>query len=288
MTGRKRLWTLVFSAIAVAAMVFLSAGLSEFELLPGQPFSLGRMALSWLSGGGLSPGEAPVGILVRAIFILAGLLLPFAIIYFIISPEARKRVLRDLLFLLPILALYFLFLNGRYAIQGQEVELPAELPAEPLPVLSPADLVTPPPRWLAFVVSLGFILLVAAVLVGMGWFVWRRTRRPASSLEWLAREAQGALEALRSGADLKDTVIRCYYEMSRVLDEQQGIRRKRAMTPREFEQHLEQAGLPGQHVRRLTRLFEDVRYGAKSPGENEERLATTCLAAIVEACRSAS
>ena len=52
--------------------------------------------------------------------------------------------------------------------------------------------------------------------------------------------------------------------MSRVLHQQRGIRRHQAMTPREFVVYLEEVGLPTEAVMRLTELFEQVRYGAKS------------------------
>jgi hypothetical protein len=63
-----------------------------------------------------------------------------------------------------------------------------------------------------------------------------------------------------------------------------GIRRQEAMTPSEFANRLESVGLPGDPVRRLTRLFEAVRYGAKKPGQDESHEATVCLNAIIAAC----
>jgi hypothetical protein len=80
--------------------------------------------------------------------------------------------------------------------------------------------------------------------------------------------------------------MRCYHEMSRVLAEERGLVRGIAMTPREFEVILAEKGLPQQHVRTLTQLFEAVRYGAKPPGESEERQAVDCLEAIVDACEA--
>jgi hypothetical protein len=59
------------------------------------------------------------------------------------------------------------------------------------------------------------------------------------------------------------------------------------MTPREFEMRLEEAGIPTTQVRRLTRLFEEVRYGDKRLGEQEERQAIVSLTSIVRFCRSA-
>jgi hypothetical protein len=102
----------------------------------------------------------------------------------------------------------------------------------------------------------------------------------------LAGPAEEAIAAIRVGADLKDTVMRCYFEMGRVLREQRGISRDQAMTPREFEQYLAQEGLPRKPVGQLTRLFEMVRYGAKAVGKREELQAIDCLTAIVNACRS--
>jgi hypothetical protein len=81
--------------------------------------------------------------------------------------------------------------------------------------------------------------------------------------------------------------MRCYYEMSRVLRQQRGIRRDQAMTPREFAIFLEEAGLPVEAVGRLTRLFEQVRYGAKVPDRREEAQALASLEAVVAFCRSA-
>jgi hypothetical protein len=135
-------------------------------------------------------------------------------------------------------------------------------------------------------ISVGFALLVATVLVGLGWFVWRRRRRVVPPLEQLAQQAEEAIEAIQGGADLRDTVMRCYYEMSRVLRQQRGIERHRAMTPREFVAFLGEAGLPTGPVWRLTELFEQVRYGAKAPGQAEEAQALACLETIVEFCRS--
>jgi len=155
-----------------------------------------------------------------------------------------------------------------------------------LPSSPPVEFTPNPPPWLTFVVTIGLAVLVAAVLVGALWFFWRRRQRPTSPLEQLAQEAQDALDALLAGSGVKNTVMRCYLEMARVLNEQRGIRRQRDMTPREFEHRLRDVGLPGEPVHELTRLFEEVRYGSKAPNEGEERQAIACLRAIVEACRS--
>ena len=119
-------------------------------------------------------------------------------------------------------------------------------------------------------------------------YLWRRLRNLSCPLELVAQEAQKTIDEIRSGADLKEGVIRCYYEMARVLSEERGIKRRQAMTTREFEKQLEEAGLTSGHVSRLTRLFEQVRYGSKHLGDREEREALDCLTAIVEASKESS
>jgi hypothetical protein len=64
------------------------------------------------------------------------------------------------------------------------------------------------------------------------------------------------------------------------LSDHQNIRRQKAMTPREFEIHLADAGVSSEHVQRLTRLFENVRYGDTTASEREKREALDCLNAI--------
>jgi hypothetical protein len=280
---RNKLRTLILSGIAVVAIVLLSAGLSELELLPGQPFSLEGASEFEAQGLGPSPAVEVILILGRVLFVLAWLLLPAAIIYLIKSPEFRKRVLKSLLSMLLFFATVYLFMRARSGLdRGQEIQFPGmSSPPEPLSPAPTAEFVADPSRWLVLAASLALAVLLVASLVGVAWFFWRRRRRPASPLGQLARDA---LQALEAGADLKNTVIRCYFQMARVLDEQRGIRRQQSMTPREFERRLEEAGLPGEPVRQLTRLFEEVRYGTMVPGEREERQAIASLRAIVEAC----
>jgi hypothetical protein len=74
--------------------------------------------------------------------------------------------------------------------------------------------------------------------------------------------------------------------MAYIAGNLRGVRRSSDMTAQEFEQLLIDAGLPKEPLRRLTRLFEDVRYGTEVPSEKEERTAVRCLTAIAEACRS--
>ncbi len=287
---RKRLQVLIFSGIAIAAVVVLAAGLSGVRLQPGQPFPFSWPIQKGAGGSGFLFGGEIFVFILRVFLLVIWLLLPFAIIYLIVSPKARKRLLRDLITLLPLFILLHLLLREGAGLVNPEEAQPVEPPSlsvemTELPAFEPEK--TPPPEWLFFAVSLGLALLIAVPLVLMLWVLWRRGRRRTSGLERLAQEAQEALDAIQAGADLRDAVIRCYVEMARVVREQRGIRRDSAETVREFADYLEEAGLPGEDVRRLTALFESVRYGAKPTGESEERQAVTALTAIARACQGA-
>jgi hypothetical protein len=139
-----------------------------------------------------------------------------------------------------------------------------------------------PPDWVVYSVDI-LLLLIPLTLAWLFWLRWRSHRRKGAPLEMLAQEAQQALTRLQGGHNLKDTIMRCYAEMSQALQKERGLERQQAMTPREFEDYLAQSGLQDEHIRQLTRLFENVRYGSKTPGQREEQEAVACLQAIVQA-----
>jgi hypothetical protein len=56
------------------------------------------------------------------------------------------------------------------------------------------------------------------------------------------------------------------------------------MTPHEFALRLEQSGLPGEAVGRLTRLFEAVRYGDRKSAPKDVTEAVSCLKTILHYC----
>lgn len=286
-TNRKRLWVLLFAAIAILAVILLSASFRDLEFSEGRPLSWQREAESGIGGRGTASRSKFFEYVYTALYFLAILLLPISIIYVILSPDARRRVLKSLGLLLWLLALALLMIKRPEffeQLQGQEAE---QWPLEDVP-FPELELAAAPSDALVWLITLVFALLVAAGLVAAVWFIWNRTRRPPGPLEQLSQEAQEALYALQAGADLKDTVLHCYFEMSRILMEQKGIVRDEAMTPREFEESLGEAGLPDEPVRQLTRLFEAVRYGTLVPGGHQERQAVDCLNAIAEACERAA
>lgn len=298
MFRRARTLLLLALGIALVAMLLLSGGLSEIELLPGLP----APGTGEVEGEGL--GDLPPGIdeafrtafrIFAAIIVLG---LPLVIIYSLLAPEARKSLLKGMLPVILFGLLLYVALRASSNLEDQVEPTPTVVagaaqtaPALEQPLETSAgetgEIDGAAPQWLIWGTIVSLALIIALVLVGVGRFALRYRPRQAPPLIDLADQAEDAVDAIRAGADLRDTILLCYYRMSQTLQEQRGIWREMAMTPREFETYLARSGIPGEHVRRLTRLFEKVRYGAKAIGEEDERQALSSLGAIVEYCRSA-
>lgn len=284
MTSRQRLWMLLFSGLTIVALVLLASGLNDLELLPGRPLPFGKQAegdASLPAGGTL--GSELLRYAFMVIYGLAIVLFPFALIYVIVSPDARRRVIRSLGLLMWLLAFYLVMRANPEFFQELQLQ-PGAAPFASNATAPAVEFSASIPPWAVPLATIGLAVLLAAALVAIAWLIWRSSRRPASPLEQLAHEARQALVALEGGADVNDTVMRCYFEMSQILSQQRGISRAQTMTPREFELELKGAGLPDGDVEQLTRLFESVRYGARVADEQQERQAVACLMAIADAC----
>jgi hypothetical protein len=282
---------LLFTGLSILALAILAASLTGMKLRPGLPFSFIINPPAEEVSGSLPGGEFFLRIF-RVIYLFSLLLLPISIIYLILSPEARKEFLRKLLQFTPFLFI-FLFVSTVFKINPDALQLPdaAEggsmfppYPVDQAPVESFSDQV---PAWLIILTS----LLVSLVLLSIIILVIRSLRKRESSLDRplveIGQEAQQALDALALGSDLKNVVIRCYFQMNKIITQQRGIVREEAMTPREFVQALEEKGLPHDPVRTLTQLFEAARYGVMAPGKGDENQAIASLTAIADFCREA-
>ncbi len=280
-----RLWVWV---AALAALILLAVGVAQIEfsygsdeLIPNWMKILGEKQPD-LSGEAEQEKPASLDVWDVLFRIFFWILLPIAVIYYvvsaIVSTEGRLRALA--------VVVAFLLLMALVAILGGLPNEPVEVTPTPLADEqgTPPDLAiaqAESPDWFVWAVS----IVLAVLVVGGGWLLYRRWRRPVSRpLKELAQQAQEAIGEVRAGVSLTDVIKRAYLEMTRILSETRGIQRKAYMTPREFEQRLHEVGLPREHVHRLTQLFERVRYGSKTPGLAEEREAIACLSAIVDAC----
>ncbi len=281
---------ILFFIVTIAVVVLLAASLSGTTFAPGKPFPITFDDVEIPQSGAPAAGGEAAFNLFRLVYFAIWLLIPILLVYLIISPQARKALLRQVLRALPFILL--LLAAGRYlqnmaANQGeQEIEGSALLPpdfgeAYPIPR---ENFVAAAPEWAVWSASLALAVLIVVVFLFVMWLFWRK-RQKDPGIERIAEEAQTALEAIESGSSLRNVVMRCYFEMSEVLSETRGIKRDTDLTPQEFQARLVEKGLPREPVYSLTALFEEVRYGTKSAGKAEEQRAVDSLTAIVNFCR---
>jgi len=279
-------WVLLLAVLALVALTVLAISLNEVPFREGQrfgqkeaadvQFSVEQVAQVW--------AEIPfwkqlvVWILVALLVILLGLLL---------SPEMRKRMfLMFFRMAFTVWAVFFLLRNYGDRLFGFQTPAaggpaPGDDSVLPMPVFEPPQ-VSPV---FSYLISFAFALIWLVVIWGLyrGWkkYVLLNTKKP---LDEIARIARSSLDDLSSGRNSSDVIINCYLRMSDVVSNKRQLQREIAMTPHEFALRLEQAGLPGDAVTRLTRLFEGVRYGERKSGPKDVNEAVSCLKTILHYC----
>jgi hypothetical protein len=283
-------WSILIAAIALFALLVLAASLNGMTFREGKPLVITKLAPNFAPGTESQMGKGFLDVL-RVVMIIIWLMLPVYLVYLIISKEARKRLLRDILMLLPILILLYFISNNMNNQNAKDVDTgalgnkdtqaqEAQQPISTLPEFQP------PAAWVTTVTSLVLALTLVG-LVSFGVFlIWRRSRRKEDApLRRIEIQAQQAIDSLDAGGDLREVIQRCYLQMVVAMHEYRMIRREQDMTPQEFEEILAKQGLPNEPVHQLTVLFEQVRYGAYNPGYQEESTAKSSLSAIISACQ---
>ncbi len=238
---RQTIWTAAFLGGAISALMLLASNVSGLQFRPGRFYAINIQPLFGGPGGAL-PTPPPGTFLQRLLALIALGLLIYLVIALIFSSKLRRELLQRVLITFSVVLFIYLFVG---ALRSAPVAIDQAGQPSPTPAPGEAGFAEPfpsftaqPPLWLVILIS----LLFAALLIGLAWLVWRRSRKPKPALQQLADEAQAALRDLEAGGDLADTVLRCYREMSRVLSEQRGIERSQDVTPREFERQLAVAG----------------------------------------------
>ncbi|RPJ29221.1 MAG: DUF4129 domain-containing protein [Chloroflexi bacterium] len=277
---------LLLAALALGALTVLAISLNEVPFREAQHFGREEAAESPISATEVAQIWTEVPIWKQVIvWVLASLLV--MLIGLLLSPELRKRML--VIFIRVVVTfwgVYFLLKNygdrllmfnslgAGDAQQGNDSVVP--IPVFEPPQVSPA---------FSYLISFAFALLWLAVIWGLyrGWkkYLVFNTKKP---LDEIARIARSSLDDLSSGRNSSDVIINCYLRMSDVVSNKRQLQREIAMTPHEFASRLEQAGLPGEAVTRLTRLFEGVRYGDRKSGPKDVNEAVSCLKTILHYC----
>ena len=277
---------LLFAVLALGSLTVLALSLNQVPFREGQRFGQKETAQLELSASQVNQIwiEVPVWkqvvlwLLVSLIVILIGLLL---------SPELRKRFFILMIRMaVTFWGVYFLLKNYGdqllgFNFGGGAAEQLGTDEIAPMPVFEPPQISST----FSYLLSFAFALLWLGVLWGLyrGWkkYSFLNTKKP---LDEIAKIARSSLRDLSSGRNSSDVIINCYLRMSDVVAHRRQLQREIAMTPHEFALRLEQAGLPGDAVTRLTHLFEAVRYGDRKSGPRDVNEAVSCLKTILHYC----
>lgn len=287
----RRFQTLSLFVLTTVILLILAAALPEARFLAGV-----GLPEEWLRRLPFEPLEMTLSLRwLDALWITWWLAAGIAIAYSAASPETRKKLLRMGLWTVLAVLLGLLVYGRQQPPLEDLVQEEEESAGEPVPFTNvealqlEAQPAPPEPDEVSPSASLGMLIsivaLTAAGLLVYRW--WRLREQRKDDQPWLAelqRRALLTLSELRQGAALDDAIVRCYREMGLIVEQQRGVRRRREMTAREFEAELARSGLPPRAVQRLTRLFEQVRYGAYRPTPRDQMEAIDSLETIVDAC----
>jgi len=281
-----KLLIVTLSLLALAALMGLAIGLESMPFRERQVF--GQAEAKTTSMAALQMVDAVLSIPIKMQLMFWSLFFALAfLIGLLMSPEMRKWLLR---LALRAAAFYWLL----YILATRYREVLAQMafnfsPASGLPEMGADGATIPefvPPTgasWLSYLVS--FVLISLLLFVGwQAYTIWRRLNTATVPMDQLAKIARASLSDLSTGRDSTDVILNCYFRMSDVVNEKKRLDRKESMTPAEFATRLVQAGLPGDAVQRLTRLFESVRYGGHKTSSTMINEAVTCLTTILHYC----
>src|SRR5687767_1471002 len=286
----KRL-TLVVSVLALGALTVLAIGLNDVPFRAARSFSreVASTPASMLPNALDSEVESSAWVQV-SVFTL--ILCMVVLVGALLSPELRKRLFLIMLRVgFMYWAIYILFTRYRELIPQMGLDLlgaervpGATSGGEPLPQFTPPQSISLTSYLISF--GIAILLVIVARRVYAGWKEMKAFDEEPS-IRKIAGIARSSLRDISSGRDSTDVIVNCYLRMSDVVANKRNLNRSVAMTPNEFAGRLEQAGFPGDAVRRLTRLFEKVRYGGHRTDSTAVNEAVACLTTILHYCGEA-
>jgi hypothetical protein len=284
-----KVWILLLGGMVVLILVMLASGLGDLRFSPGRALPQERTTPFQISIERIAGEIASIPIWKLVVF--WGLVLVLVLIVASLFPPAwRKKLLRYFLrYAVFVLVLFYVVKNFHLYLPGLSLgNLAGVDKSSPgTGQAAPAAFTTPQVSpLLLFGISLGVILAIGliAFLIGRTWQRKRRTGPAALELGGFAEIARVSLADISSGRKWEDAIINCYARMNEVVSNQRGVLRGKDLTASEFVTRLEAAGLPGDSVRRLTRLFEAARYGAGQASQAEISEAVACLTTVLHAC----
>ena len=287
---QRKPWTVILSAIALMALTILSIGLKDLAYRPTLRFQQTQEEQAQLTAIKEIVDQIVAVPFRTHLMMWAALLLVVVLVGFLLSPKLRKQLLRAFLrAALIVLVLTYLLQNDKLPFLSENLQLASQAGENLNDTGLPAPPVFQPPQispLLSYVLSLGVALLFMGLvmIVNRWWAKQKQLQADELSLDEIALIARSSLDDISRGQDWENVIINCYARMSKVASARRGLHRHESMTPGEFASRLENAGLPSDAIRRLTRLFESVRYGALKSTQKENDEAVNCLTAILRYC----
>ncbi len=288
---QNKTWTLLLAVAALGALMVLAVSLRDVSFKGAQPIGRYEAETSGPVHQDFSRVLDRIS-LQSQIFFWAAVILLAALVGLLLSPEGRKYLFKLVIRVFGTYWLVYILLRyyGDRLVTLMNFDLGALTLNQPEDGASeiPPPVFVPPQQtsWVSYVVSvvlvLFFVFVIWRVLVFLRQF--RSSSGNEKPLEEIARIARKSLRDLSQGGDTTDVIMNCYFRMSSVVSDKRRLHRTDSMTPAEFAIRLEQAGLPGDAVQRLTSLFEGVRYGGYRSGQKDVNEAVACLTTILNYC----
>jgi hypothetical protein len=276
---------LLYSLALVAMMTaLLGAGLPSLTLERGIPLPERG------SGGGSVPAllgqddsiSFPINELIIKFFIGLVLLVLLVAIFLMLRGLAWKTLWRGIAKTLLGCAAIVALLSLLYVFLPRSGGSLASAPPPPPHVIIRHGSLGQSPKILIWFLS--FVTLGLAAF--LGYRLLTPKPAPPAGMDLVRLEAEATREVLLGGGNFRDAITLCYRRMARALEAERGIEKRDSMTAREFEELLEESGVPRESVHALTSLFEAVRYGKALPSPADEGIALRCLEDIEAYARS--
>lgn len=275
MSARGRALLLMAAMLVALTLLATSFGSLEFETGRRVSFTVEADATEVAESEEVAPVEevptSPARRLLYVIFIYV--VIPASLFYTVFTRSGRESLRRALINAIAAVAIYIVIIR---VIERLNLSQATRDIGEGTIVLS---LDSMPP---AFVAALSFSISTTLIVIAVLLYLrWRMRPQPVVTVQVRAKEA---IAEIKAGGELRSIILRCYHDMLHTVRERVGIERLEHVTPREFEDHLIEIGLPSADIQQLTRLFERVRYGESDTDSASERnRAVHCLNTIVHA-----
>jgi hypothetical protein len=288
--GQKRqiIGLMIFTCLL---LVLLAISFPAIQMQPGEIFPLQSSELPSFGLSQESEDSSWYLVFIQGLVVALFISLLVYIVIGLLSKEGRKKLLVDALIITLALLLAMWLYNLNLPLpQSDELSMLQQgfddLPEFEFDAAAPPTFDANPKPWMLLLIISGIaVLLAVGAFFAMKFLSDRRSIERSAFLDF-ADNARTALEEIKEARiDFDDVIIRCYAEMSRTLQAENGIQRPQAMTTFEFEQELLARGFPAQPVKRLTQLFEQVRYGRQRPKKDEKQAAAEYLGEIINYCR---